>query len=785
MMQNLKQIDSKYYPAMLWSWNTTITKDGIKKRIDKMCQAGTKSLYVCPLPKEFRPNITRTHLEPQYLTDEFFELIRYTYAYAREKGMYIWMYNEAGWPSGNANGFVVAQNPDLYMKEIGKSEILLKKGESYAPCPTLIAAFCGGKRITEGYTAKEDVTVTQYYADAVESIHSDICDERTFPLFCNITYEKMKEYLSDYMGKSVKIMFDDEAMMHSWSKDLDKKFFERYGYDIADYMPIVNGDLEPQTEKEHLVLADFYLFCGELVRKNYFIPNRKWLNDNNMLLAGHLNLDSYAYGGVWGHYGNLLQTLREFDMPGVDEIWSQISYPKDGKCCFEGTEFYPRLASSAARQNGTKVAISESFCVTGSQLTYDEMRFIVNYQAVMGINLFNFTPTSYDEETAMSLQFRPNFNVMHPAMDFQTTILDYTARLSYIMQNSDFDTDTALYYPARSIAANEKGVWQGYDEAGKMLEESGVSYDIIDEIFVNEAELTKEGLCGKHVSYKNVIVPNASFELPETAEKLNSVSHEIVPCIERKSKFLKARRQITKNGCVYFVTNCDKDAVSERIAFKETAKAYEVDLINGDIYEAETVKENDKTFVNISLAAGEGIMLYFTDDEINTVQKDKYEFAESITDFSSYINRRFVIDDAPHNEYFECGEIKNGLYEWDKGFSGEVTYTCHVPQGLPKGDYMLDLGEVRYCARVFLNGAQQGEAVFTPYRVKLHDASGGDEIKIVVANTIANECAGNEFFEKTEKPDVGPYNEKMQEREKEAPAGGLFGEVKIYKKIAK
>ena len=781
MTADFKNIPSKYYPALTWVWNTKVTKEGIKRRIDEFYNNGTKAMYLYALPPEFRPYTIRTHFSPKYLSDEYFELLRYTYDYAYEKGMYIWLYNEAGWPSGNANGFVVKANPDLYVKEIGRAELSLNNGEKYKARERAIAAFCNGKRVRDGFVAEEKTAVTEYFEDAQEGIHSDVGDERTLPLFIDITYEKMKKGLPDYFGKTMTLMFDDEAMMHSWTRDLDKKFFDRYGYEIADYMPVISGDREPVTHEEHTALADYYILCGEIYRKNYLIPNKKWLNENNMLLTGHLNYDNDARGGMMSYCGNFLETLRVFDVPGVDEIWGQIAYPKNGKCCFEGSEFYPRLGSSAARQNGGNIAMSESFAVTGAQLMYNEMRYIINYQAVMGINLFNCLYSFYDEETPMSLQFRPNLSVIHPAMDFQTNLNDYIGRLSYIMQNSNAEIDTALYYPARSIAAKEKGVWEEYDKIGKSLEEQGVSFDIIDEKYVQEAVLTDNGLCGKNVSYKYVIVPNTSFELPEVIEKLTAVPHELVPCIERSSKFLKTRKQLTDNGCIYLIVNCDGKTVTESVKINETAKAYEIDLYTGDIYEAEASLKDGKTNIEISLVAGEGKVILFTNDNINTKDKEKYEFAGNITDFSSFANRRFVIDETPHNEYYENGEIKRGLYVWDKKFSGEVTYTCYMPNNLERGDYILDLGEVRYCARVFLNGKKQGEAIFAPFRVKLTDACGGDKIEIVVANTIANECAGNPYFDKHDIGDVGPYNEDMQVREKKVPGGGLIGDVKLYK----
>ena len=68
-----------------------------------------------------------------------------------------------------------------------------------------------------------------------------------------------------------------------------------------------------------------------------------------------------------------------------------------------------------------------------------------------------------------------------------------------------------------------------------------------------------------------------------------------------------------------------------------------------------------------------------------------------------------------------------------------------------------------------------------PYRVRLDGLKNGDEIKICIANTIANVCHDAKLFETAQSHDVGPYHEHMIKLEKNAAAGGLLGDVKIIK----
>jgi hypothetical protein len=44
--------------------------------------------------------------------------------------------------------------------------------------------------------------------------------------------------------------------------------------------------------------------------------------------------------------------------------------------------FFPRLASSAARQTGHTVAVTESLGIYGDGLTHDTIRYVMNYQYI-------------------------------------------------------------------------------------------------------------------------------------------------------------------------------------------------------------------------------------------------------------------------------------------------------------------------------------------------------------------------------------------------------------------
>ena len=73
----LKKPATEFFPAYNWSWGSLITKEGIKTKIDEMCEKNIKIFYILPSPKDFRPKTNPSELEPDYLTEEYFDVYKY------------------------------------------------------------------------------------------------------------------------------------------------------------------------------------------------------------------------------------------------------------------------------------------------------------------------------------------------------------------------------------------------------------------------------------------------------------------------------------------------------------------------------------------------------------------------------------------------------------------------------------------------------------------------------------------------------------------------------------
>ena len=72
--------------------------------LDKMKHAGIQSFYVIPFPPLSRINHCKVNMKPHFLTDRYFELIRFVWDGAAKRGTTVWLYDGAAYPSGILTG---------------------------------------------------------------------------------------------------------------------------------------------------------------------------------------------------------------------------------------------------------------------------------------------------------------------------------------------------------------------------------------------------------------------------------------------------------------------------------------------------------------------------------------------------------------------------------------------------------------------------------------------------------------------------------------------------------
>ena len=125
--------DKDFATAYGMVWSTSIEKEELRKFMLTLKDIGVRKLYVLPEPKEFRPVTIPTTMSPDYMSEEFLNLMEYFCKTANELGFSVWLYDEGGWPSGSACTQIVNKRPDLRRKWITPMPIELVNGMEYNP----------------------------------------------------------------------------------------------------------------------------------------------------------------------------------------------------------------------------------------------------------------------------------------------------------------------------------------------------------------------------------------------------------------------------------------------------------------------------------------------------------------------------------------------------------------------------------------------------------------------------------------------------------------------------
>ena len=790
--------DASYAPVYIWVWNDICTREIIDTQLAEMQRLGIRAFYILPEPEEFRPDSMPTNLAPDYLSDEYAELCLYAFEQGKKLGMNCWIYDEGGWPSGSACGKVMKDHPEFGRETLEWRECSFSKGEVYKKSDSdVLAGFVNNEKIEDGYVFLKDSVVTEYFIKKdISSSYPDLLNNAATEYFIETTHKKYK------ICDNVTAVFTDEpkAPSGAFNKELSERYEALYGESILPYLPLLAGKVDTTNENVH-ILHRWYDLCSHAFCENFLLPCKKWANENGLKFTGHMDKDHDPMGCMnGGNNFNLMRSLRCLDIPGVDVIWRQL-YPvnliinKDEMNGYNG--FFPRYASSAAVQNGTKLAMCEIFGVAGAAITYDIMRFTVGYLAVRGINIFNLFNFPLGRKGQLLAQELPVFTENQIFYGFLSQFNRYMERLSYISSLGNRVCETALYYPVSDFqrCLNAEAISKEFDTLGRALEEKMVDFDIADDDVLQEAEIRNGCLCIGNAEYRHIIIPKNAFipqktqtaldEFVKNGGKISCEIENLNPVIEAHGNGLRVMHRKTENAEIY----CLFRECGENENYKlhlPSSNSYLLNLNNGEAQKLD-VKDG---ICNISLAVGETAVILLTDEEFPVKNKKNCSTKSAISDNFNFSRQTELVCGENGFENIEHSEnaVPVTLGDWSdtvgKAFSGSCVYetTFTIPDEKVGKAGELNLGDVHYAATVYINDRFIGSISMTPYCIEIPEGILGKNniLRIVVTNTSANWYVHTDYFDKWQTEELSPYFEPELEYAKDFVSGGMYGPVVMY-----
>ncbi|MCX6902220.1 MAG: glycosyl hydrolase [Verrucomicrobia bacterium] len=466
---------------------------------------------------------------------------------AKKAGMALWLYDERGYPSGNAGGITLRGHPEWEARGLLISDTDSQGG----PCtlnlppgqPMLVAAFpvlegrieLGKKvdllaRVHEGKVEWQApagawrllaVTENRLY----EGTHADgnlwskmpyvnlLMAEPT-ARFIEVTHQAYAKHLGDDLGQYFMGTFTDEPSLMSlflkpmpyrplpWSPGLAVEFKQRRGYALDEkVIPSLMAETGAGGEKHRY---DYWLTVGELVSANFFGQIQSWGRQHNIPSGGHLLLEESIAGHV-PLYGDFFRCIRRLDAPSIDCLTSLPS---------EVPWYIARLLASAAELEGRTIVMCETsdhaqhYRPPGDQrakrvVSEAEIRGTCNRLIVSGVNCI----TSYYSFAGLSDEQLRRLN-------------EWIGRACTLVTGGQQVADVALLYPTESLwtkfvpsrhwtreAAAATRIEHLYRAAADSLFACQRDFSIVDSRALIEAEATVGELVDKKLRWRVVVLP--------------------------------------------------------------------------------------------------------------------------------------------------------------------------------------------------------------------------------------------------------------------------------------
>ncbi|MBQ3132985.1 MAG: hypothetical protein IJC17_01765 [Clostridia bacterium] len=749
--QQFVRPDREFAVSYNWSWTMPLSYDSIRHHIDAMAEGGMRSLCVIPQPPEFRPEMSPTYLSPPYLSDDYLEMYRFAVEYALSKGLTFWMYDEAGWPSGMANGLTCKEHPELRCRNLKQETRTLKAGEAYVPAEDAVAAFSlDRQRLAAGYTPVEDEEIWEYqinYPKWLNNDYPDLLNPKSAERFLKVTHDRYNEAMPDLFGNEIRYFFTDEPEVPgpAWSEGTEEQFKAIYGYDLLDYLPALFSS-EDLSEREQQARIDYFDWWAKRYAENYLGQLQSWCHEHHMLSVGHVGGDDVSDGSGKYSYKSIMRALRKFDVPGVDAIMQQITNRRPQSVYYRfgdryipiaANHFFPRFASSAAAQTGSRYSLTETFGVYGPGGTtgFEEMRYAIGFQLVRGINVINCMSMGNGREGTGVAGVGGGNIPEDPSYVHLKGIYNSITRQCYALSLGDPVVEVGLYLPIRDQWASvplREATSAAFDAIGYKLEGYPCPFDVVDDDFFGEAAVADGALTMGLAKYKTIVLPECTKLLDSSREKLeafiaaggkvvqvcdqaptiaikgakvvalDALEDEIAPVVqilalkseeepvhEDDPSVRVLKRALPNGATLYYVFNESMGKQDFTLRFNESKPCYRLDTEIGKVRRLSDTpicreEEAGQTDLVLSLCSGESAVILFTEAELESIAEDParviaLESTMELTEFTASRTMMVKIGDPAlevryPTEVFQPMKLGDWRAVYGDDFSGRAEY---------------------------------------------------------------------------------------------------------------
>lgn len=780
--QQWPAVNPEARPGTRWWWmGSAVDPENLKYNIDEYSRAGIGSVEITPI-YGVQGNDAN---DLQFLSPEWMAAYRATRDAAAATGMLVDMNQGTGWPFGGPEvplGDAACKVVFLVDTVAAGAEPLKALSPKEADIARLIATSertlpDGNREVIRAYESRTRQAVKRA-APGGEGLVIDHFDR-------NVVKKYLDKFATAFDANGAAYphnFFNDSYEVYgaNWTPTLFEEFQTRRGYDLRDKLPELLGLVDDDNQ----TLSDYRETLGDLLLENFTEQWVDWAHSRGV------EVRNQAHGSP----ANLIDLYAAVDVPeiegfglsdfGINGLRTDPGFTRKN----DSDVSMLKYASSAAHITGKPLTSSETFTwlTDHFRTSLSQMKPDLDLMFTCGVNHMFFHGTTYSPRDDRWPGWK-----FYAAVDMSPTntiwrdapaLMDYITRSQSFLQYGKPDNDFLVYLPVRDmwrqrLSKGERGLMLTFDIHGmgkkapdfirSILEIDSLGYDcdyISDRYLMTTRAEQGDLVTAAGTRYKALIIPGSGNLTPALKAHLDSLAAEGADIIYgvnaeaikaaaahepmRTDLKLRALRRSNPEGYHYFIANLTPDDVEAPVELTvDFVDAAWFDPMTGAITRAEVTPDRK-------------VMMRFRSGESRVLQT--YNHTIDLPAASAPAAPDYIIDLTPQKwtlEFIESTPAPEGkitldcLRPWtalgdsvlnELMGTGVYTTTFRLYNNDLKGNWTIDLGDLRESARVFVNGKEVGTAWAVPFTLAIPDnllRKGENELRIEVTNTPANRIA--------------------------------------------
>lgn len=473
-------------PFFRWWWNgNRVTKKEITRELELMANAGAGGVEINPIAlHEIYGDPPQRALE--WLSNEWNDMIKHAVNECSRLGMYADLIVGTGWPFGGEflDDKETIQGLELKTFQFtGPSQtrvqVFAKEAERELLQVTLAPknfinisqSINLTNQVKSNFTLDLDIPNGEYILYVIirkfkfrEVLHGapgaagpvlDHFNKNAVFKYLNNMSEKLNLVLGGKLGHGFRSMFCDSIELNgaNWTSDVPQEFRNRRSYDVLPYLPFLldkEKKSSPEFEKTlSLVRYDYSKTLGELFIERFIVPFHEWCLQNGTKSRYQ------AYGTPW-LYTDLLDGYLVPDIPEGDQWLFNKGWVPQAQLDELRYATWNKYASAGGRLTGKKIISCEAMTNTSGvfEASLEYLKQGTDINIITGINHlvlhgFNYSPP--EVPFPGWIRYGTYFNENNPWWPHVKMWMDYTARLSYVFQESTPVADVAIMGPTADV----------------------------------------------------------------------------------------------------------------------------------------------------------------------------------------------------------------------------------------------------------------------------------------------------------------------------------------------